>query len=118
MAISPARACMHPGCPNLVTVANAYRCPEHEREYLKNWERPRDVKYTSGMWKKLSRLFLANHPLCERCGAPSELAHHVYRKREGGSDDFENLEALCRKCHEAEHNEKGERWKKRERTLA
>lgn len=106
---------MHTGCPNLVTERNVYRCPEHQRAYLAQWEKPRDVSYTKGMWRKRSKIFLAHHPTCARCGAPSELTHHVYRKREGGSDDSDNLEALCRSCHEAEHSQAGERWGKRAR---
>ena len=118
MPVSSPRPCMHPGCPNLVTERNVYRCPEHQREYLKQWEKPRDVKYTSTMWRKRSQIFLAHNPTCVRCGAPSEIAHHIYRKRDGGSDDEDNLEALCRSCHEGEHNQKGERWGRRERKVA
>lgn len=115
MAKAMPRACMEPGCPNLVTQRNAYRCAEHQRAYLNNWEKPRDVNYGSGKWRLLSRMFLRQNPVCERCGEISEVAHHRYRRRDGGADDFENLEALCRRCHEAEHNASGERWGKRER---
>ena len=118
MANSAARPCMVFGCPNLVFTPNVYRCPEHQREYLKQWEKPRDVKYTSAMWRKRSKIFLAHNATCARCGEASEIAHHVYRKREGGSDDEDNLEALCRRCHEAEHNAHGERWGRRERKVA
>lgn len=114
MAIKPARPCMVPGCPNLVETPGVHRCPEHHREYLQQWERPRDVKYDQ-TWRMRSRMFLAQNPTCERCGAPAELAHHIYRKRDGGADDEENLEALCRSCHEREHNQMGERWGKRAR---
>ncbi len=115
MAISPKRPCMVPGCPNLVSTPNVYRCPEHQREYLKQWERPRDITYDDPVWQKRSKIFLAHNPLCERCGEPAELAHHIIRKREGGADDEDNLEALCRRCHEAEHNPAGERWRRRAR---
>ena len=110
MAWATARACSVPGCPELVTKPGVYRCDKHQREYLDQWNRPRDIKYTGKMWRRHSRIFLSQHPVCERCGAPSELTHHIIRKREGGSDDFDNLEALCRACHEREHSKKGERW--------
>ena len=86
-----------------------------ERQVVVNKAKPRDIKYTSSSWRRRSRIFLARHPTCERCGAPSEIAHHIIRRRDGGSDDEENLEALCRSCHEAEHNKHGERWGKHER---
>ena len=115
MANSTPRPCMVPGCPNLVYESNVHRCPEHQREYMKQWAKPRDIKYTSASWRRRSRIFLARHPTCERCGAPSEIAHHIIRRRDGGADDEENLEALRRSCHEAEHNKHGERWGKHER---
>ncbi len=108
MAYKPKRPCMERGCPNLVTDEFAHRCPEHQREYLRKWSKPRDVKYSSGSWRKLSKIFLRHNPICNRCGAPSVLAHHIIRKRDGGSDDWDNLEALCASCHEREH--RNERW--------
>lgn len=114
MPTASPRPCAEPGCPNLVTGRNVYRCPEHQREYLRRWEKPRDVAYDRN-WKLKSRIFLANHPVCARCGEPSQLTHHITRKREGGADDWDNLEALCRRCHEIEHEKSGERWKRHER---
>ena len=115
MAYAPPRQCVVPGCPNLVTEPGVSRCTEHQKQYKKELTRPRDVKYTSQRWRKTSKVFLSRNPICERCGAPSEIAHHIIRKRDDGADDFDNLEALCRKCHEAEHHASGERWGRRER---
>ena len=41
--------------------------------------------------------------LCERCGAVGVDIHHKIKRSHGGSDEAENLEALCRKCHNREH---------------
>ena len=49
--------------------------------------------------------------LCEICGAISVDIHHIVPRSKFGSktkelqDDFSNLIALCRKCHEKAHNE-------------
>lgn len=44
---------------------------------------------------------------CEQCGRPGRLeVHHKAKIREGGSDDLDNLEALCRACHFAQHKRK------------
>ena len=41
--------------------------------------------------------------LCEICGAVSVDIHHKIYRSQGGTDEPENLVALCRSCHEAAH---------------
>jgi len=55
----------------------------------------------------------SKHYICERCGAPGEIAHHkIYldrwnvRKPEIALS-MENLECLCLSCHNAEHGGSG-----------
>jgi len=50
--------------------------------------------------------------VCQDCGedlrdedAKAEV-HHITPRSEGGSDDYENLIALCRSCHGARHASK------------
>ena len=66
--------------------------------------------YHSTPWKRLSRAFLlSKNYICERCGKPAEIAHHRrYLTAENVlnpdiSLNPDNLEALCRDCHNAEH---------------
>lgn len=44
---------------------------------------------------------------CERCGYDELIeilvVHHKARRRDGGTDDLENLELLCPNCHAEEH---------------
>jgi 5-methylcytosine-specific restriction endonuclease McrA len=40
---------------------------------------------------------------CEKCGAVAVDIHHKKFKSQGGTDDVENLIALCRKCHDRAH---------------
>lgn len=47
----------------------------------------------------MRRAYLACHPVCAMCGAPAEEVHHVLPIREGGSHDWDNLQALCSRCH-------------------
>lgn len=60
--------------------------------------------------------------LCERCYrkgliSPAEIVHHkVYITQQNINDqkitlNWDNLEALCRKCHEAEHRKGKKRYK-------
>ena len=43
---------------------------------------------------------------CEVCGAVAVDIHHIDYKSHGGTDDSENLIALCRHCHEQAHESK------------
>lgn len=45
--------------------------------------------------------------MCEKCGAVAVDIHHIKPKALGGTDDIDNLIALCRECHSVEHDLKG-----------
>ena len=66
--------------------------------------------YHSAAWRRLSRAFLlSRNYICERCGAPAEIAHHRRYLTPANVDDPDialnpaNLESLCMNCHNAEH---------------
>ena len=62
-------------------------------------------RYHTQLWK-LRRVQVLNRCgfRCVRCGKPGRLeVHHKTKIADGGSDDLENLEALCRKCHFRAH---------------
>lgn len=71
-------------------------------------------KYKSKRWQKLRQLKLNTNPLCERCAKKgiynaAEIIHHKeYVNDKNYNDDniffnIDNLESLCRKCHNEEH---------------
>ena len=66
--------------------------------------------YHSSAWAKLARAFLlSRNYICERCGAPAEIAHHRRYLTPANVNNPDialnhaNLEALCQSCHNAEH---------------
>lgn len=65
--------------------------------------------YKTIEWKRCRSAFLRMHPLCERCGMPARQVHHKIRITPQNMFDpeitlnWENLEALCEECHQAEH---------------
>lgn len=75
--------------------------------------------YGSIKWKKCRRNYLSVHPICERCDKlgivkRAEIVHHkIYLDTSSYRDpdvslNFDNLEALCFDCHQAEHYGKKE----------
>lgn len=90
------KLCSQPGCPNL-------DCEEHRRperdEVLK-----RDSAARRGYgrrWRRLRLMYLRAHPICEEAGCSQAATdvHHRLAKRDGGSDVWDNLQALCHSCH-------------------
>ena len=41
---------------------------------------------------------------CELCGRPAADIHHIKFKSRGGTDEIENLMALCREHHDKAHS--------------
>lgn len=41
--------------------------------------------------------------ICENCAAVAVDIHHITYKSAGGSDNYDNLIALCRDCHDEAH---------------
>jgi len=55
-------------------------------------------------WQRLRAAKLRQNPLCERCGAPATVVHH--KDHNQFNDFWDNLEAVCRACHEEHHGRK------------
>jgi len=93
------RPCGYPGCPALVEAGTRY-CPEHRKIYNR---RDNSAHYDS-RWRRISKLYLAAHPLCAECQragrlTPATETHHIIPVLAGGSDRDENLMGLCKSCH-------------------
>lgn len=79
--------------------------------------------YRRPEWKKCRKAYLQFvSGRCERClkkglHVPAEIVHHkIYLTEENVNDPamaygFDNLEALCRDCHNEEHFRDRPRWK-------
>lgn len=44
-------------------------------------------------------MYLRANPLCEECGAAAVDVHHIVPLRDGGTNAWDNLRALCHGCH-------------------
>lgn len=67
-------------------------------------------------WRQVRAKFLAEHPYCEDCGAPSTIPDHVPSRRElvalgvPDPDAEQYLHARCQTCHNRKTNKQDGGW--------
>jgi len=83
-----------------VAVANG-RCAKHSLQR----QRQPDLRVSSTRrgygyeWRKTRAAFLLRNPQCEVCGRQATDVDHIIPRRDGGTDDWANLQALCHEHH-------------------
>lgn len=101
------RPCRFRGCPLLTDLESGY-CKEHEKIQTRHYDKfirsPEHNKRYNYQWRKLRKRFLDAHPLCEQCKANGRYTaatevHHIKPLADGGTNDENNLMALCKPCH-------------------
>jgi len=111
-ALMPSRAprpCSHPGCPRLVRgssrLCDAHQAEKWRRDSVRRRARGEELDY-GPRWRQIRARLLKDRPLCQRCGrSKATVAHHIVRRRDGGSDELNNLLAVCPLCHAQIHAE-------------
>lgn len=84
-------------------------CLECQKLMLTKYDSNRETALARGYdsrWRKVRIIKLRRNPLCERCLQQDKttravLVHHKDRNTRNLLDD--NLESLCRPCHDVEH---------------
>lgn len=91
------------------------------RRYKTNY----DSFYHSGEWRAVrQRVLERDHYLCQVCKraghiTPATTVHHITPVRVDYSKrlDPDNLETICKACHNAEHRERTQSLKKKENKI-
>ena len=79
-------------CPEFAVKGS--RCAKHQPAY-----RGSSTQQGYGStWRRRRVVVLANGPCCP-CGALATEVDHITPRSQGGTDDPENLQALCKPCH-------------------
>lgn len=108
MPLSPPRICQKHKKP--FTESRCPICTEEWKQALKDSDN-RESSYRRGydrQWQKVRTIKLSNDPYCERCKSnhrivPAVMVHH--KDRDSKNNRYENLESICRSCHNEEHKE-------------
>ena len=111
MPVQSARPCRHVGCGLLVRDGSGY-CATHQsdRKIGKFADERRGSRHQRGYgsdWDKTRiRILKRDNGLCQPClkqGRVTEAKQvdHKVPKFEGGTDDDDNLQSICKPCHDA-----------------
>lgn len=104
----PKSICRQPGCSAL-TDAPGY-CAKHAGQ-SSGWAKTSKGKTTERgygwAWqKRRERILLRDCGLCQVCRKEGRVKEatdvdHIVQKADGGTDDDDNLQSICRDCHKA-----------------
>lgn len=98
MARGPFRLCQ---CGNVVPYGQSCPCRPAQKAEADRRRPDAAQRGYDGAWRKARAAFLAAHPTCVRCGAPSTVVDHVQPHR-GDRALFwsrSNWQPMCRPCH-------------------
>lgn len=120
----PKKLCNLIGCSNIIAYEARY-CADHQRnnskaEQAKDYNKNRRDKsaskfYNSSQWKKLRTIQLNDKPLCEICRAVGQVVDHKIEISDGGcATCLDNLQTLCKICHNVKTAKVARDKKKRE----
>jgi len=97
--------------PNCYALTHSKYCDEHTKEHSKWPDKHRDPIrkkfYDSTKWRKLRRVKLSMNPLCQHClkrniTKAANVVDHIKTMSEGGEVlNIENLQSLCKYCHDS-----------------
>lgn len=102
MATRPMILCRHRGCGRAVGVSGF--CARHASESV-GWHRTSKASSSErgygSYWRKLRLSVLRRDGyLCQVCrAADASEVDHIVPKSSGGTDEPDNLQAICRVCH-------------------
>lgn len=102
------KPCRKIGCGRLVRDRSGY-CDAHQSASKRpsnfSKSQSRHERGYGWAWEKLRKVVLARDcGLCQPCSiadrvTPGNIVDHIVPKAEGGTDDLENLQVICKPCH-------------------
>lgn len=101
--LRPLHVCADPGCAEL---CSGTYCEKHARP-KRQWTRRPDTRPSANArgydydWRKTRAAFLKAHPWCmaDECTEKATDVDHIMPRAKGGTDEWDNLQALCHSHH-------------------
>lgn len=89
--------CSSPGCGNLT---KREKCPICRKRAEARRGTPAARGYNAA-WRRIRIAFLAAHPYCvtDGCNGIATEVDHIRPLSQGGTNDWSNLRAMCKRCH-------------------
>ena len=114
----PPKQCTSPGCPNYAVYRG--KCEAHRKEATGQWKGKRDVGRLPGWeWARVRKRILERDAwLCQPCTRAGRVVKatevdHIKPKSQGGTDSPDNLEAICKTCHEEKSKQEAKQGDRR-----
>lgn len=113
MPTLPARPCSVPGCPNVALRGGL--CETHKTKRQHEYNAQRGSAAAQGYdarWRKIRGRYLKHHEVCETpgCGQRATDVDHIKALKDGGTDEWSNLQALCHEHHSQKTAREDGRW--------
>jgi hypothetical protein len=101
------------GITSLILAVTSYHYYRKFRRYYNSMHpkpsppstQPTSKEIERERWLRIrSHILLRDRFRCVECGFYKHLeVHHIVPKAKGGTDDYNNLETLCQRCHDKKH---------------
>lgn len=107
MPMAAPKVCAHAGC--MAIASSGSRCDKHISEATSwgAWQNGRTSSQRGygAMWRKIrADVMVRDNYLCQTCKRAKTITaanavDHIKPKSQGGTDNMNNLEAICNDCH-------------------
>jgi len=94
----PASPCSKPGCPHRKP------CPVHKAQRSPDTRPSAAARGYDQKWRRIRAAFLKKYSVCVVCGNQAMEVDHIMPLEAGGTNDWDNLQALCKRCHSQKTN--------------
>ncbi len=91
------------------------RCKANRNKIYDKNNRDKEMNkfYHSKIWKQTRALQLSIEPLCVMCGKLADTVDHIKAIKNGGDKlHFDNLQSMCKVCHNIKEFQEGNRFLK------